>query len=658
MTATESRFPTALADLHVKFGSRTLRGLAAAFVVVVACAFSAFVFAVNSFWYMDPMRQGGLFAGMMMALLFLTFPALPSSPKDRPTIIDLVFAVMGAGGGFYLYFIYPSFVATGLQMTTTDYVVGGLFLIAAIEASRRTLGMWMTGLVLFSLVYALFGQYMPQPFDHFGVRWERLLLRLYMVDEGVFGSTFQVAQSFIAMFVLFGAFLLVIGASDAINNIGLAVSGKYSGGPAKVAVVASGMAGMISGAAAANVATTGTLTIPLMKRVGIPAATAGGIEAIASTGGLIMPPIMGSAAFLMADFLGIPYSQIALAAVIPALLYYVSLLVLIHVYAKKAGLEGLPASEIPTLFSVLRKRGHLLLPMIFLIVVLVYGYSPMRAAVMAIILSLVVSLVQADTRINLTKFVQALVEGAEAIIPVAMACLAAGFIVCVVTITGVAQVFTGYIEQISGGSLFLALLLTAIAAIIFSCALPGAAVYIVVAITVAPALIQMGAEPLAAHFFVFWFGVLSNITPPVAIACFVAAGIAAASPMKVAFEAIRMAAPAFILPFVIVYHPEFILINFTLEKAIPAFTVTIAGIAAYIVATEGFALRVMGVPMRLAFFVVALLCLVHQDPVVGYYGLGLGAAALVLHIRQALKDRKHQQMSQQTVPASATEGTS
>jgi TRAP transporter 4TM/12TM fusion protein len=611
-------------------GGRKLTGFPALLMMALAICFSLYVFSINSWLLLDLMRRSGVFAGLLLAMVFLLYPATAWSPRDRPTFLDYVLSVLGAAGGFYIWVTYLDFVERNLSLTNADIVFGTITILLALEAGRRALGIWMTALAVIAIAYALYGRAMPYPFGHFGVTPERLLIRMYMVDEGLFGSLLQVAQTYIGLFVLFGAFLTVIGASEALTKIGLALSGQYAGGPAKVAAIASGLTGMISGTAAANVATTGTLTIPMMQRVGFKPYFAGAVEAIASTGGLIMPPIMGAAAFLVAEFVGIPYSVVVIGAIIPALLYYGSLMLVIHIRAVKLGIAGLPRSEIPSLREILIERGHLLIPIAVLLWMLLDGRTPTWAAMMSILAALAVSFLRRATRLTPQRFVDGLINGAAAAVPVSVACLVAGIIVGVVTLTGVAQVFTGYIEMLSGGSLLAALFLTAIASVLLSCALPATAVYIVVAVTIAPALIEMGARPLAAHFFVFWMGVLSNITPPVAIACFTAAGIAGAGPTKVAFAALRMAFPAFIIPFVVVLHPDLLLIEWTAFGLLRTLVMTTVGIAAYVAATEGWLMRPLGMPMRLAFGLVALLCLVIVEPLSGYAGLAIGAGSLVL----------------------------
>ena len=609
-------------------GARSLQGTEALCVIALCAFLSIYVFSINSWLLLDIMRRSGIFAGVLLAIVFLCFPAGKSSPMDRATLMDYLLASLGMACGLYIFVVYHQFISSSMSMSLVDYGFAAAAVLVTLEAGRRVLGIWMPALAVLFIAYAIFGKLLPDPFGHFGIRPERLLLRLYMVDEGLFGSVFQIAQTYIALFVLFGAFLTVVGASGAMTNIGLAVSGRMTGGPAKVAVVSSALTGMISGTAAANVATTGTVTIPLMKRSGFPAHVAGAVESIASTGGLIMPPIMGAAAFLLADFVGISYFSVVVSAIIPALLYYGGLLLVVHIIALRGGIGGVSEAEIPSLWSVLKTRGHLLLPIITLIVLLVSGRTPTWAAMVGIVAVVAASFLRRDTWLTPRNLLDALVTGAMATVPVAVACLVAGVIVAVVTLTGAAQVFTAYIEMLSGGNLIVALILTAVTSILLSCALPATAIYIVVAVTVAPALIAMGAVPLAAHFFVFWFGVMSNITPPLAIACFTAAGIAGASPTKIALTALRMGMPALIIPFVLVIHPDLLMINWEPWWLAQTLLLAIFGIAAWVFASEGWFLRRLALFERAALCLVAVLCLVVPEVYSGYVGFAFGLLVL------------------------------
>ncbi|WP_316976620.1 TRAP transporter permease [Shumkonia mesophila] len=601
---------------------RGVRGHHAWIAGGLAVATAVFILLINSFLLMDLMRRSAVFMGLVLALTFLLFPYGKGGKTKQPNALDYLLAVASMACGLYIFVTYDAFVARNLQMTTADVAFGVTALFLVLEGGRRCLGIWLPALALLFLLYAIYGQWLPAPLGHFGVRPERLVMRMYLVSEGMFGSIFQIAQTYIGLFVLFGAFLVATGTTEILTQVGLSVSGRFAGGPAKVAVVASGLTGMISGTAAANVATTGTLTIPMMKKAGFRPEFAGAVEAIASTGGLIMPPIMGAAAFLIAEFVGIPYAEVMIGAIIPALLYYGSLMAVIHCRAVKRGIRGLAREEIPPFAGVLRANGHLLIPIVLLVYLLMDGYTPTFAAMYSIAATVALSYLRKSSRLTPRRFLLALMQGGAATVSVSVACLVAGIIVGVISITGVAEVFTSYIEQWSNGSLVVALFLTAIAAMLLSCALPATAVYIVVAVTVAPALIQMGAAPLAAHFFVFWFGVLSNITPPVAIACFTAAGIAGASPGSIAWNAMRMALPAFLIAFVLVHYPDLLFVDWSLWTLVRTLLFSIVGIAAYIVGTEGYFFGPVGRIERVLFLGVMILSLAMPGVLSSWIGIG------------------------------------
>jgi TRAP transporter 4TM/12TM fusion protein len=621
-----------LGRLRFEGAGRSVSGVHAWIVSALAVSLSVYILAINSFLLIDLMSRSGFFMGLLLALVFLLFPWRKGLSETNPGILDYGLAAAGLAVGVYINVIYGDFVARNLELTNVDLVFGTAAVLLALEAGRRALGWWLPGLCVLFILYALYGSVLPAPLGHFGVRPERFILRMYFVSEGLFGSVFQIAQTYIALFVLFGSFLIATGTTEALARLGLAISGGFAGGPAKVAVIASGFTGMIQGTAAANVATTGSMTIPMMKNVGFKPYFAGAVEAIASTGGLIMPPIMGAAAFLMVEFIGVSYLEVITAAVLPALLYYASLLGVVHFRAVKIGIRGLPRHEIPGLGSVLLRQGYLFIPVAILVYFLIAGYTPIFSALYAIVATFFVSFVRRDSWLTPRRLLNALLRGGAAMTSVGMACLVAGIIVGVVSMTGVAEVFTSYIEEWAAGWLFVALLMTAVAAILLSCALPATAVYIVAAVTIAPALVAMGAEPLAAHFFVFWFGVLSNITPPVAIACFTAAGIAGASPAKIAVQAMRMALPAFLIAFVLVYHPDLLFVDWTWWGVLRTLLFSSVGIGAYVIATEGYLTGPLALWERALFLVVMVLCLALPGVNSGFIGLGLAAAALAVSL--------------------------
>jgi TRAP transporter 4TM/12TM fusion protein len=384
-----------------------------------------------------------------------------------------------------------------------------------------------------------------------------------LTDEGIYGVSLMVSSTYVFMFILFGAFLAATKTSDFFNDFSLALAGRYRGGPAKVAVVASALMGSISGSAQANVATTGAITIPLMKRVGYAPHFAGAVEAAASTGGILMPPIMGAAAFIMSTFLGVPYAKIMIAGATPAVLYYIAIMFMVDLRAKRKGLQGLSAKEIPPLGKTLLERGHMIIPLGLIIYFLLAGYTPLFSAFLGLVSVIVLSSVRKSTRMSIKDFISALDMGARNAAPVGIACGVVGFIVGSVGMTGVGQIVALNIIMFSGGKLWAALILCMFAALVLGMGLPATACYIITATIAAPALQQMGVEPIAAHFFAFYYGTMSAVVPPVALTSYTAAGLAGANPMRVAVMGFGLALSGLLLPYLFVYNNSLLLVNTT-----------------------------------------------------------------------------------------------
>jgi len=543
------------ADVQRKFKGRT-----ALIVSIIAVLFSFFEIWVNSVGIMPGIYRNAVHLSFLLILGFLLYPAFKKSPRDKFTIFDIILVILGIAVGIYiLLFEEELHLVRGSVAITRDYIFALITVLLLLEATRRAVGPTLPGLSIFFLIYAHFGPYFPGIFARRGLQWTRILYRLYLTDEGIFGVTLNVSATFIFMFILFGAFLEHSGVSGFFNDFAMAVAGKRRGGPAQVAVVSSSLMGTMSGSAVANVATTGAFTIPLMKKIGYTKNFAGAVEAAASTGGMIMPPIMGAAAFIMSAYLGISYVRIMLAGIIPALFYYLGIFVSVDLEARRLNLKGLPADSLPRLIDVIKHGGHLIIPVIIVICTLVVGRTPVYAAFTGIISTIIVSWFKKDTRMNLTKIVLALDVGARKAVQVGLACACCGFIVGVAAMTGIGSVVAYNIFQLAHGSLPFALLLIMGASIILSMGLPSTACYIVVATVAAPALIKMEVIPLAAHFFVFYFGCLSNITPPVALASYTAAGLSGGNPTRVAWNGLKLAIAGFLVPFLYVYNPMLLL---------------------------------------------------------------------------------------------------
>ena len=490
-----------------------------------------------------------------MALVFLLYPA-----TQRGFAGIAIDALMLAGSvGFIAYILINNdYVLYRIiyidDLTLADQVFAVIALATVMEATRRIIGWALPLTAIAFLVYALFFTY---------VKFPVLLEQLYLSTEGIFGSTLGVSASYVILFVLFGSFMEKSGTGQLFMDFALSLTGHTAGGPGKVAVVSSSLFGTVSGSAVANVMVDGPITIPLMKRSGFRPPFAAAVEAVASTGGQIMPPIMGAAAFVMAEFLGVSYLQVTLWAVIPAVLYYVAIFSAVHFEARRHGLAGLPKSQLPRLLTVLKERGHLFLPIALVLVGLIMGYSAPLCALVAALSCLPVAMLRKTTRqkLRLRSVLEALEEGARNSLAVAMACACAGIVIGCVSITGLGIDFSQLVVAISKDALFLALVLTAMAGIVLGMGMPTTPAYIVMVALLVPALVKLGAEIPAAHMFAFYFAILSAITPPVALAVFAASGLAKSDLWETGLASVRAAAPAYIVPFMFIYEPALLMIG-------------------------------------------------------------------------------------------------
>lgn len=593
MNKHESEIPVTNPDQEAGNGHRELTGIYLKITTLIAVIISLYAIWANVLSNSQEFYRNVLFLIGILCLGFILFPLSQKKPGRKFNSGDYIsIATVLISYGYFYLFYYDLHVTRNSIPDTTDYVMAAIGIMTLLEATRRTTGYFIPGLATLSIVYALFGSYFLGIFGHAGFSPERLLYRLFMTSEGIFGITLSTASTAIITFILFGAFLSVSGATVLFNDLALALAGHRRGGPAQVAVISSALTGSLSGSAVANVATTGSFTIPLMTSIGLSPRFASAVEASASTGGMIMPPVMGAAAFIMAGFLGISYSAIVMAAVIPALLYYAALIISIDLEAKKQGIKGVSRENIPQVKDVLKKRGLLLLPLIIVITALLMGRTPVYAGFTGIISVIIASWISPDTTVRMTpgKIIQALNEAARGAIQVTLACAAIGIIISVVTMTGIGATLAFNIVTITGGNLWLISLVVMLVCMVLSMGLPSTALYIVVAVTASPVLIQAGVQPLAAHFFVFWFGALSNITPPVALASYTAASIARTDPMQTSWTALRLALPGFIIPFILIYNPSLLIQsnNLNLLSIIHILLTALAGIYALSVASNRF----------------------------------------------------------------------
>lgn len=626
-----------------EYRERRLQGWPAKAAAIIGIILALFVLITSSYLNIQEFYRNTIFLILIVVLGFFIYPMNKKKPGQKFSYLDLGLAVLAIISIGYITLNYTNLhVERMSQASTLDYIFAVVCIAVLFEITRRSIGWFIPILSVFAMIYAIYGAYFPIDFAHSGFSLERLLYRIYMTSNGIFGSTLSIASTYIVLFILFGAFLSASGASKLFNDLALAIAGQRRGGPAQVAVITSALTGTLNGSAVANVATTGAFTIPLMKSIGLKPRFAAGVEAAASTGGMIMPPIMGAAAFIMAGFLGVPYTVIVVAGIIPALLYYIALIFAVDTEAKKLGLKGLSKDNIPAVKAVLLERGALLIPILVVFAVLLTGRTAIMAGFAGIIAAIITSYLTRDksNRITITKFFAALNDGARGSVQVAIACASVGIIIAVVSMSGVGSMLAYNVIDIAGGNLFLILLMVMATCIVLSFGLPSTALYIVVAVTAAPALVQAGITPLAAHFFVFYFGAMSNVTPPVALAAYTGAGIANSDPMKTSWTALRLALPGFIIPFIIAYDP--ILLLDTTEGPIDYFRLLIViitaliGVYALAVGLGKFVKTRLNIVEQIAMIAVAFL-LITTDTMMDVIGIILFIAVMMIHYARSRK---------------------
>lgn len=525
-------------------------------IVVISLLFTGFQVYTATYGLMTALLQRSIHLSFVLMLVFLFFPAIK---KSRATLlIDVPLILITLASGIYLYLSFEDLMYRIGEPTQWDYVFGIATILVLLEATRRTVGWVMTWLAILCLVYAFFGNYLPDPFGHSGRDIERILSQMYLSTEGIFGVPLGVAATYVFLFILFGSFMEKSGVGTLFINLANAFAGKYQGGPAKVAIIATASVGMVSGSPVSDAATTGAFTIPLMKKVGYSPTLAAAIEAVGSSGASLMPPVMGAGAFVMADITGIPYSTIILHAIIPALLYYAALVFVVGNEARKGDMKGLPEEEVPSKKDALMNSLRLLIPLFILVFSLaILRVSPLRAALFSTGIILVTTLAynffKPDLRVPMKNLYEALVETPRKVLVVSVACGTAGIIIGMLGLTGLGLKMSDILMTAAQGKLFLALIFAMIISIVLGMGLPPTACYIIMAVTAAPSLVLMGVPLLVAHFFIFIYCCYAPITPPVALAAYTTAGIAGCDPFKTGLEAFRISLSGFILPFVIVY---------------------------------------------------------------------------------------------------------
>ncbi len=521
------------------------------------------------------------------------------------------------------------------EKETPDLIVGGLLTLLILEVTRRAVGWAMVIITAFFIFHALYANYFPGFFYGPPVRFEKFIDTLFMSSDGIFGIPLHVCATYIVLFIIFGSLLIRSGAGRFFIDLAVSMTGHRVGGPAKASAVASGFMGTVSGSAVANVVTTGAFTIPLMRKVGYRPKFAAAVEACASSGGQITPPIMGAAAFIMAEFLETSYINIVLAAMIPAFLYFATVYFMVHLEAEKNGIGQIERSLLPQTGEVLKRGWHLLIALAVLVAFLLYGYTPMKSAFWGIVSLFVLSFIRPETRMSPVDIMAALESGVRATVPVTVACACAGLIIGSVFVSGLGLKFTQEVITISGGNLLILLSLTGVSAIILGMGITTTAVYITVAALIVPALVKAGIEPIAAHMFAFYFGVVSSITPPVALAAFAAAAIAKTGPMITAVESTRVGIAKYLVPLAFAYNPSLLLVGPTWLSIL---STVVALLGLYVLSTglEGWYRGRLNVMQRFAAIVAAALTLMPPTELIGglqgyyWWGAGLALTAIVL----------------------------
>jgi TRAP transporter 4TM/12TM fusion protein len=616
--------------------SGTLEAAKRWIIVTLVLTASAFALYTGGAGPYEAPVQRVFFVLVILPLTFLLVPSKLIRSRTAETIAGFVLAAAAIVVMTWSLLFYQR-LHSEVFLGRVDIALGVLGLVLVLEAVRRTVGLGITVVLILALEYAWLGNRIPfEALRHGGLDVETIVSIIFYSTDGAFGTALGVCATFIVVIIMLGAVLTATGGAEMFMNIAKVTAGRFTGGPAKIAVVGSALMGMITGATVANIATTGSVTIPMMKRAGYDARFAAAVEALASSGGQLMPPIMGAAAFIMIEYLGISYGQLMVHAIVPAILYFLSVLMIVHVRSVRRGFQPIPRSEIPDLKDELRRRGHMLLPIVVLVVLLAMRYGIMYVAFFAVLSALVVSFLRRETRLDARQFYGAMHEAMEAMCPLVAICAGAGILIGVLTATGLSLKLTYLIEYAAGGNLFITLVLTMIACIILGMGLPTVAAYIVLATLVPASLIHLGVSAVAAHLFIFYFAILSAITPPVCTGAYVAAGIAKADPVQTGFVAMRLGLVVFLLPFAFVYDPALLMVGNAGAIVLHVATCAI-GIVFWAFGLEGWLRGPLGYVPR-ALLLAAGAMLIWPSLWISLAGLAIGGTLLI----PALTGQRHQ----------------
>jgi len=611
----------------------------------IGVGISLFHLYTGAFGTLESYSQRVVHLLTLMTLSFLIYPASKKWSPRKNNLVSIPMAVICAIIEIYLFVHHQRIVGREWYygpMLIWDYVFGVLLMLLLLEAARRVVGLALPIIAVFFSFYGLFGGYFPYPFTIRAPSFQVFLDHMFLTPQAIFGIPTGVSATFVFLFILLGTFLEQTKGGQFIIDFSMALVGRATGGPAKVAVVASSLFGTISGHSVANVYGTGTFTIPLMKRMGYKPEFAGAVEAAASTGGQIMPPVMGAAAFIMAEIMGISYLSVCVAAIFPALLYYVAVFTSTHIEALKMNLRGLSADEVPPFFDTLKGGFHYFIPIIVLIVVLMMQYTPFRAAFISIVVLIAVGQLRKVSRLNLKGFYEAMLGAAKNGCVIAVSCACAGIVVGVLDVTGLGIRFVTIVTELSGGIFPLALILVMVSCLVLGMGVPTAPAYIIAAMIAAPTLVHFGANPIAAHMFVFYSALLSAITPPVALAAYAGAAIAGGNVMKTGWNACKLGFITFIVPYIFIYNTAL------LGQGSPAFVAwsfltAILGTVGIAMGLEGYLLTHLSKGRRPFYFIAGVLCLI-PEATTDTIGLIMASALFWLHYRKWKEEKRGQAM--------------
>ncbi|MFD1848784.1 TRAP transporter permease [Oceanobacillus bengalensis] len=573
-------------------------------ISLLAIGLSVFHVYTAGFGTLSSWQQRSIHVLWAILLIFLIFPFRKGKKFGIIDIVMILVALVTAG--------YMLFDAQGIQsrqgdISSTDAAFGTIFIALVLEATRRTNGVLMAAIGVFFLAYILFGQYFPGALAHPGIRYEKMVDHMFNGTLGIFSEPIYVSSTVLILFVIFGSFLMRSGGGQFFTDFAFGLLGNKTGGPALSAVGSSALVGTITGNGAANAAITGAFTIPLMKKLGYSKRFSAAVEAVASQGGQIMPPIMGASVFIMAETLGIPYIKLALYALIPAIIYFFIAGMVVYFHAKRLKMAGIPKEQLPSVWKVLLRQGYLFLPIVLIIGLMVYGFSPMKAGFYAILAAVVLSWIRRATRMNLLDVLAALENGARSALTVIAACATAGIIVGAVSLTGLGITFSRFVIDLAGGNLLLLLVLVGVASIIMGMGMPTVSAYVILAVLGAPALIQLGVNEVAAHMFVFYFGVMSGLTPPVAITAYTTAGLAGSDPFKTALYSMKIGLGGFFIPFIFAYNPVLLMQGGNTAEIVIAIVSAFLSCIFFAGALEDYFLGQLGVLKRILMFASAVL---------------------------------------------------